>query len=672
MKEFPSARTRSSAIACMLLTALLAFGCAHPHLPLIADLSITTIDTQCLQDKVIIIDPGHGGPERGAIGMRGITEAEINLTVALHLWGLLKQAGARPVLTRLSDQALHTAQEFDLAVDLALRKKFSADTEDDLFVSIHHNASLNRNKNTLLVFYAMEDPYQSRDIARAIGTSLQHRLSRNSHSILAGNYTVLRSRRSPTILGEASFISNKKNELDLAYTRTLAAEARGYFDGILAYFSRGVPLVRDLQAADPNPANARPPISACLDPGHEQGQIDISSVTATVNGKPVHQIKADQNCIEFTPLELANGNHRACVTFRNVEGNSTRHCIDLAVDLPPHRVDITSGFSVIPPDPRAVTAVDIYVRDRLGRPVLDGTPVAITTTAGTLLRAETHTTNGHARAMLAAGDHAGTAMLNATSGSCRAGMQVMFAIPDKALLTLSVRNAAGQAVTGAALTCGTTLAYSDRYGCLQAEIEQAGEKQFQLIRQGYKPHTFTHNPIIGSLTIKNIVLEPIDAGIFFNRTIMLDPKGTSTAAMPVLKKLQKKIERAGGRALFTWQTDPAPPYSNRVMQASAETADVFLCVDAAGRRCNSGHYHRSAPGLALAQQLRETFADHDLTGWRKCTINHSTHDAVLHTSMPALELRLPRKSASKKPEAVAQAMYEALRQWLREDSQQTH
>jgi hypothetical protein len=107
------------------------------------------------------------------------------------------------------------------------------------------------------------------------------------------------------------------------------------------------------------------------------------------------------------------------------------------------------------------------------------------------------------------------------------------------------------------------------------------------------------------------------------------------------------------------------------MRASVEAADVFLCVSAETRRCSAGHYHRSAPGLELAQRLQETFSERDLTGWRKFTILHSTHDAVLHTSMPAVELSLPRKLATKKPEAAAQAIYEALQQWLPDNSQQT-
>jgi hypothetical protein len=168
------------------------------------------------------------------------------------------------------------------------------------------------------------------------------------------------------------------------------------------------------------------------------------------------------------------------------------------------------------------------------------------------------------------------------------------------------------------------------------------------------------------MTVTTTVLQPIDAGIFLNRTIMLDPEGANAAALPVLEVLKNKIEHAGGRAVFTWKEDPAPPYRDRVMQAAAENADVFVCVSAAGRLCSVGHYHRSVSGLALAQQLQQAFSAQDLPGFKECAVLHSTHDTVLHTSMPAIELSLPRKFVQKDPEAVAQTIYAALREWLRQ------
>ena len=56
-----------------------------------------------LKGRRIVIDPGHGGRFSGAVGMQGLREADINLAVGLHLWGLLKQAGAEAIMTRSAD-----------------------------------------------------------------------------------------------------------------------------------------------------------------------------------------------------------------------------------------------------------------------------------------------------------------------------------------------------------------------------------------------------------------------------------------------------------------------------------------------------------------------------------------------------------------------------------------
>jgi hypothetical protein len=253
-------------------------------------------------------------------------------------------------------------------------------------------------------------------------------------------------------------------------------------------------------------------------------------------------------------------------------------------------------------------------------------------------------------------------MISAAAGPARAVEHIRFAVPDKALLVLSVRDSYGQPVDDAALMQGpVTLARSDRCGRLQAEID-GGEWRLELAGRGYTPLTLTIKAAAGSMTTRNVVLPPIDGGVFFNRTVMLDPENAS--AVTLLERLKDKIEHAGGRALITWQTGPAPPCRERIMQAADVNADVFLNVRAAGRRYTAGHYHRSAAGLDLAQQLRKSFANQDLTGFRKCTVLHSTHETVLHTPMPAVELTVPLQATRKKTDAITRALYDALRQWL--------
>jgi len=656
----------------LLLACLFVFGCAHPHLPIAPDMALTGINTAALKDKVIVIDPGHGGPERGPIGVHGLAEAEVNLTVALHLWGLPKQAGAQPVLTRSADQALDSGAEFNIRNDLELRSRAARAAGADLFVSVHHNASLDRSVNTLIVFYAMADQYRSRDAACAVGEALQRRLGSDSHSVQPGNYTVLRSGLLPAILGEASFISNPGNEMNLAFARTLAAEARGYFDGILAYFSRGVPEVSELGAVTPKIGDGRPAIRAFLDPGRADAQVERGSISATINGAPVKEFLFGQNCLEFISAQLPNGRHRACVAFRNSLGNAAQRCADITVDLPPHSIALSSSFDVIPPDPAAFTSIDILVLDRLGRPVIDNTPIAISTTAGRLLQADTATVNGRARAVLAADVRPGTATLSASAGSARSRIQVAFAVPAAPLLTIAVHDAAGHPISGAALMVDAHIdGRSDSYGYIQVE-SKAGPLRLQLVKPGYSAYELTLSPVAGAMTQAEAVLQPLDGGVFLNRAIMLDPEGESTAGMPVLETLKNKIEHAGGRAVFTWRSSPAPSYQERVLQAAQEKADVFLCVSAQGRQCRAGHYHRSAAGLELAHCLQEFISAGTPTDRGACAVRHSTHYAIIQTAMPAVELELPRKLAQGDPEAAAQAIYEALRQWLRDRSPQTH
>jgi hypothetical protein len=311
------------------------------------------------------------------------------------------------------------------------------------------------------------------------------------------------------------------------------------------------------------------------------------------------------------------------------------------------------------------------VLDRFGRPVVDGTPVALTTTAGRFFQAETATVNGRAGAVLAADARAGTATLSASAGRARARMQVSFAVPAAALLSIAVHDAAGHPISGAALIGdGHILGRSDSQGYIQVEAK-AGPSRLQLVKPGYAEHDLALSPAAGAMTQAETVLQAIDGGVFLNRTVMLDPEGESPAALPVLQALKSKIEHAGGRAVFTWQSSPAPAYQERVMQAAREKADVFLCVSAEGRNCSAGHYHRSAAGMELAQLLGESLAAGTITGCRQCAARLSIHYAVIQTAMPAIELELPRKLAQGDPEAAAQAMYEALRQWLRERGPQT-
>lgn len=79
----------------------------------------------------VVLDPGHGGDEPGAVGPTGLTEKELNLDIALRVRDLLEAQGATVVLTR----------DRDVRITLATRATIARTMSPIAFLSIHHNAA---------------------------------------------------------------------------------------------------------------------------------------------------------------------------------------------------------------------------------------------------------------------------------------------------------------------------------------------------------------------------------------------------------------------------------------------------------------------------------------------------------------------------------------------------
>lgn len=84
-----------------------------------------------IRHATVVIDPGHGGYDPGAMGHNGLRESALNLAVAEHAKALLEQHGVSVVLTRSGDHGMNLANRARLALSL----------EAKAFVSVHHNAA---------------------------------------------------------------------------------------------------------------------------------------------------------------------------------------------------------------------------------------------------------------------------------------------------------------------------------------------------------------------------------------------------------------------------------------------------------------------------------------------------------------------------------------------------
>ncbi len=206
--------------------------------------------------KLIVIDPGHGGKDPGAVhtsgGVVDLTEEEVNLDVALRLAEMLRQDGYRVQLTRSSDQSLGAGQ----AADLQARVDVANAAGADVFVAIHHNGSVNRAERGTEVYYCSHRPYA--DANRRLAKLAQEAIVRNlrqaghdaidrgakddiirGHLALLGPRNLPRPSRMPAIIGEALFMTNDADAAALKRPEIREAIARGYFEALKAYFESG-------------------------------------------------------------------------------------------------------------------------------------------------------------------------------------------------------------------------------------------------------------------------------------------------------------------------------------------------------------------------------------------------------------------------------------------------
>ena len=184
-----------------------------------------------LQGKVIVIDPGHGGSDTGAIGPQNVMEKNITLAISKELRNLLTSGGAKVIMTRISDNDVAYASAGDkeeLAARVAIANKANA----DLFVSIHADAFSTLTGGTTTYTYGTK----SDNVAPLVQANLVAQLKLYDRGVQQSDYYVLKNTQMPAILTEAAFISNPKEEKLLANRSFDKKVAVGIYNGIKQYF----------------------------------------------------------------------------------------------------------------------------------------------------------------------------------------------------------------------------------------------------------------------------------------------------------------------------------------------------------------------------------------------------------------------------------------------------
>ena len=177
----------------------------------------------------VVLDPGHGGLDPGAIGIDGIRETDVVLEVSRIVKKLLSEKGVRVRLTR--------NKEIDL--DLPPRVSIANNTDANVFVSIHANASRGKRRdiNGLETFYYRG--WRGRLLAKRIQKQIL-RVSPGSpdRGVKQGRYYVIKNTRMPAALVEIGFLTGRLDARRLEKRTHRKRIAYAIAKGILEYLSK--------------------------------------------------------------------------------------------------------------------------------------------------------------------------------------------------------------------------------------------------------------------------------------------------------------------------------------------------------------------------------------------------------------------------------------------------
>jgi len=177
----------------------------------------------------VVIDPGHGGPDSGAVGIDGLKETDVVLDVSKIVTKLLQEKGVSVKMTR--------NKEVD--VDLSPRVAMANKIKSDIFVSIHANASRGKKK----YINGIETFYYSGWRGRLLAEKIQKEILKVSpgspdRGVRRGRYFVIKRTNMPAVLAEIGFVTGKLDSRRLEKKIHRRRVAFAIAKGILEYFKK--------------------------------------------------------------------------------------------------------------------------------------------------------------------------------------------------------------------------------------------------------------------------------------------------------------------------------------------------------------------------------------------------------------------------------------------------
>ncbi len=196
--------------------------------------------------KVIVLDPGHGGHDLGAVGTSGLAEKVVTLSVARKIKEIL-----------LGTYEVHLTRNDDYGIDIEHRTEVANHYRADIFISIHAGGGFRHQGRGVVIFYhkqreswEMSEKPLSWDCIQEVHTARNQVLAKLVHRHVIAKISfvdrgireapclVLRGADMPAILVEIGHLSHSTDEKELRKPNVISAVAEAICEAIEEYFSR--------------------------------------------------------------------------------------------------------------------------------------------------------------------------------------------------------------------------------------------------------------------------------------------------------------------------------------------------------------------------------------------------------------------------------------------------
>ncbi|HUX47046.1 MAG TPA: N-acetylmuramoyl-L-alanine amidase [Desulfosporosinus sp.] len=199
----------------------------------------TAVVSNFEKGHIVMLDPGHGGYDPGAITNQGVYEKSINLQIAQKVKEMLGPSGIEVFLTREEDidyvpdgvKGKTTKKQIDLNRRIDMAKKADA----DVFVSLHVNATATGQVSGSETFYHYQSESGKR-LAELIQQEMIKIPGMNRRIAKPGNFYIIKNTSMPAVIVEVGYLSNVKEQKKLQQSWYQEQLARAIAKGIANFF----------------------------------------------------------------------------------------------------------------------------------------------------------------------------------------------------------------------------------------------------------------------------------------------------------------------------------------------------------------------------------------------------------------------------------------------------